>query len=259
MIRNNKLEEGLDTPKTMTIVWTFLNYAAGNFVFPIIVLIIIAIINPNLLFNENVISMNGEFNMSMISMETVFIATGIGQLISFILQIFISKRILQKGWAIFSENKSVIKRNMLMILKNFGYLVLVVIFFSLSAYYLNITSSSENQEVLMEISKVSLPFIIALTVVFAPFMEELVFRNCIFAPLRKKHFILAYLVSGFSFGLLHVISSFAQGIQFKEVFFLFQYSAIGIILCKVYEDTGSIWGSIFLHALYNSIAVLALI
>jgi membrane protease YdiL (CAAX protease family) len=85
-----------------------------------------------------------------------------------------------------------------------------------------------------------------LTCVVAPVCEELFFRGFLFGALRKHGLVVAALVSGVAFGGAHVASS--------PIGFIVPLAVLGVILALLYERTGSLYPSMALHALNNSIA-----
>lgn len=85
-----------------------------------------------------------------------------------------------------------------------------------------------------------------LVCVVAPVAEELFFRGFLFGALRKRGVPIAVLVSGGVFGLAHVASS--------PVGFIVPLATLGMILALLYARTGSLYPSIALHALNNSVA-----
>lgn len=85
-----------------------------------------------------------------------------------------------------------------------------------------------------------------LVCVVAPVCEELFFRGFLFGALRKRGLIVATVVSGLAFGLAHVASS--------PIGFIVPLAALGMILALLYERTGSLYPSMALHALNNSVA-----
>jgi membrane protease YdiL (CAAX protease family) len=80
----------------------------------------------------------------------------------------------------------------------------------------------------------------------APLAEELFFRGFVFGALRRYGFPVAALVSGLAFGGAHVTSS--------PIGFLLPLAALGVILCVIYERTGSLVPCMGLHCLNNSVA-----
>jgi uncharacterized protein len=94
-----------------------------------------------------------------------------------------------------------------------------------------------------------LPFQILLIVIAAPISEEICFRGFLFGGLRTRMpGILAALASGLFFGALHA----PTGLETVP-----QLVVFGAILALLYERTGSIVPGLLLHALNNSVALLA--
>ncbi len=88
-------------------------------------------------------------------------------------------------------------------------------------------------------------------VIFAPFIEEFLFRGMIFAPLCRKSPFLGYAVSMFVFAAFHVIGF--VGVQHWSVllYSLLQYLPAAFVLCWSYQRSCSIWAPIVLHGLLN--------
>jgi membrane protease YdiL (CAAX protease family) len=90
--------------------------------------------------------------------------------------------------------------------------------------------------------------VIVLVTVIAPLGEELFFRGFFFGALRNwRGPVLAAILSGGLFGLIHAGSA--------PVGYLVPLAFFGMGLCLLYELTGSLYPSIALHALNNSIAL----
>lgn len=92
---------------------------------------------------------------------------------------------------------------------------------------------------------------LVITVVLGPFVEEILFRGVIFAPLCKKSPLLAYVLSMTAFAGLHILSFI--GVQHWAVllFSFLQYLPAGFVLCWSYQRSRSIWAPIVLHGLLN--------
>lgn len=81
------------------------------------------------------------------------------------------------------------------------------------------------------------------TVVLAPIAEELLFRGLLYRYLRRKvPIIVAVLISAAVFGILHIV--------FPPLF------VMGIVFALVSEKYDSLYPSMFLHAINNSIVFL---
>lgn len=91
---------------------------------------------------------------------------------------------------------------------------------------------------------------------FAPFMEETIFRGCIFAPLRQKHsFTFSALISGLAFGFLHILASLFMK-DYSQCIYALVYSLCGFVLAIPYEKTGSIFSGMLTHMLYNLLGII---
>jgi membrane protease YdiL (CAAX protease family) len=132
-----------------------------------------------------------------------------------------------------------------------GFVVLgYVTFILISALWLTLVGVKDRENIPIQLgtedSAAALVLGALLTCVIAPICEELFFRGFLFGGLRKHGLILATLVSGVAFGLAHVASS--------PIGFIVPLATLGVILALLYERTGSLYPSIGLHALNNSIA-----
>ena len=96
----------------------------------------------------------------------------------------------------------------------------------------------------------------AVAVFMAPIVEECMFRAGIFGTLRRYSRWGAYLVATLAFSFYHVWS-YALVDPVYWLYFI-QYVPVSLLLCRVYERTNSIWGSVFFHMLVNYIAMNAL-
>jgi membrane protease YdiL (CAAX protease family) len=95
--------------------------------------------------------------------------------------------------------------------------------------------------------------IFVLIVIAAPLSEEIFFRGFMFSGIRNRRgFILAALISSVVWGALH----FTGGDTWTAVI---QLSFFGLVLCWLYEKTGSIRPTIAIHALNNLIAFIYLV
>jgi len=87
----------------------------------------------------------------------------------------------------------------------------------------------------------------ALTCVVAPMCEEFLFRGFIYSAIRNwRGPWPAALITGLLFGLVHGLSAPAAD--------LLPLAFLGVILCVVYELTGSLYPCILVHLLNNTIA-----
>ena len=96
----------------------------------------------------------------------------------------------------------------------------------------------------------------AMAVFLAPIVEEMMFRAAIFGALRHRSRLLAYLAGMLLFPLYHVWG-YALSDPTAWIYIL-QYIPVSYLLCRCYERSDSIWGSVALHMLINYVALNAL-
>lgn len=92
-------------------------------------------------------------------------------------------------------------------------------------------------------------------IIMAPFVEELLVRGTIFAPLCKRSPLLAYAVSMAVFAFLHILGSIGAQPPLQLLRSFLEYLPAGFIMAWAYQRTGSIYGPIALHAFSNALSV----
>lgn len=118
------------------------------------------------------------------------------------------------------------------------------------------SGDSSNQETLIMLSQIAPLSLIFSAVIFAPIIEELVFRGSIQTLLyRKFNPTLSAIITGVIFGLIHVVAGLLGG-SFVEIIYFITYFAMGAILGLIYAKTKNIYICISVHMLNNLIAVL---
>ena len=127
--------------------------------------------------------------------------------------------------------------------------------------------SNANQESLDQ-GMLKYPIIVSIfSVVFAPIVEEFVFRFTIFRPIAQKNKILAYIISVLSFAGIHFISSLSMLLTdmanpeltneialnnfFNDLKTLPIYIVAAFVLTLSYDLNKNIATNILIHALYN--------
>ena len=113
-----------------------------------------------------------------------------------------------------------------------------------------------NNAAVIDMAGVDLGSVSAMAIFLAPIVEELLFRAGIFGLLRRRNRVLAYLVSILAFSLYHVWSYAI--LDWRELLYLVQYIPATYVLCRCYERTNTIWGSIFLHMMINGLSMAAI-
>ena len=118
------------------------------------------------------------------------------------------------------------------------------------------TTTSTNQSEIVQSSYIQPLLNLIVTVGFAPFVEECVFRGGVFLKLREKlGFFWSALISGFLFGLIHVMSSLSAG-DYADVMYVIVYAGIGFLLAYTLEKTKTVYACMAVHAISNLVALI---
>lgn len=126
--------------------------------------------------------------------------------------------------------------------------IIIMFFSNLMIGNLFPSANPNNEEIVQETIK-SAPFIsLIMTTITAPIIEELTFRKSFREIISNKN--LFVIISGISFGLVHIIFSFTNIYDFL---YIIPYAGLGIMLALMYVETNNIFTSIFMHALHNGI------
>ena len=161
--------------------------------------------------------------------------------------------LLVESWDIFRRN---IKQTFQVSLTLFPIMYLTSIAISVLISVVSGQATSGNQTSLNELLGAYPVLTLALTVLFAPIVEELVFRGAFYRYFRAKGmYWFPIFVSAAAFSLIHIWVALRAG-QFTELWFFPLYAVLGIFLSLAYEKTGSIYGSILLHFTYNAVGML---
>lgn len=96
---------------------------------------------------------------------------------------------------------------------------------------------------------------ILIVVFLAPFVEEVLFRGYVFGNLRDHSRTAAYIISCLLFAFLHVWQFAVVSRSLTYFLLMLQYLVPGLVLAWAYERSGTLWGSILLHAFVNALAV----
>ena len=120
----------------------------------------------------------------------------------------------------------------------------------------NTVGSSANQTSITSLLTVAPLLMVLCIVIFAPVLEELIFRLMLFTgSYNYLGRIPAYIISAGLFGFLHIYSSLFAG-NLSEILQIFPYLFMGLGLCFVYEKSNNIYVPIMAHAIINLISVM---
>lgn len=119
----------------------------------------------------------------------------------------------------------------------------------LIGFLLNL-GQAENEQIVQNMLT-TLPLVMLLNAGFiAPIIEELVFRKAFRDAIKNKWLFIA--TSGLVFGLMHVISSS----NLIELIYIIPYGILGIAFAYIYDINDSVFPSIMVHMLHNTILIL---
>ena len=111
-------------------------------------------------------------------------------------------------------------------------------------------STASNEELVQSIIKIYPVYMLLSSVIYAPFIEELIFRKSIRDFINNN--IIYVLISGISFGYIHTLA----GTDSKELLFIIPYAIVGSAFAYIYTKTKNIFVSMTLHAIHNAIVVI---
>lgn len=112
-------------------------------------------------------------------------------------------------------------------------------------------SSTPNNDAVIGIMDLEYNKMYAVTVLLAPFVEEILFRGLLFGAVRNKNRTLAYVVSVLAFSLYHVWQYAV--VDLSALIYMLSYIPVSYALAWCYDRSGSIWVPIGLHMLNNAI------
>lgn len=129
-----------------------------------------------------------------------------------------------------------------------GFLVMVISNFIIVVFTKNgIAGNEESIRSLIEVAPLYMVFSVTL---YAPFTEELIFRKG-FRDVFKNNFIYV-LVSGITFGALHVITYIKTPMDYV---YLIPYCSLGLAFAYTYSNSNNIFSTISMHFLHNTMAI----
>ncbi len=154
---------------------------------------------------------------------------------------------LKKEWKIFKKDPGEIMNT------TFGYwfigLVIMIVSNTL-IIYLTGSKGAQNEQ-LVQSMITAMPLVMLLNAgFFAPFNEEIIFRKSLRKVFDNKWVYV--LLSGFIFGALHVIGS---GKDLVDWLFIVPYASLGCAFALSYYETKTIFSTIFMHMIHNTVLV----
>lgn len=117
-------------------------------------------------------------------------------------------------------------------------------------YILGLNQAQNEQAVQKMINK--MPIMMLITAGFiAPITEEITFRKTFKNTFLNKYLFI--ILSGLVFGSMHVITSYSNAL---ELLYIIPYGSLGMSFAAMYYKTDTIYTSISMHMLHNTILTL---
>jgi membrane protease YdiL (CAAX protease family) len=95
-------------------------------------------------------------------------------------------------------------------------------------------------------------YIVFVTVIYTPFVEEIIFRKLLSNILTNKYIFMV--ISASIFGYFHIMGDFSNISEFISLFI--PIACFGVVLSYSYKKTNNIFIPIIIHLLYNSFVFL---
>ena len=165
-----------------------------------------------------------------------------------IMCILVFKKELKESIKLFKEN---FKAYTSYIFPKLGIMYIIYFILSFIIIFILKLGVSENQKT---IESMPILYTLPLAVIYAPIVEEILFRGCIRKIIKKD--IIYIIISGIIFGLLHTIG---QKTLFEVLVMMIPYGVLGGFFAYLYTKTNNICTNIFCHFMHNSIAMIILI
>ena len=112
-----------------------------------------------------------------------------------------------------------------------------------------------NNDAINDLTKTNLKQIIAIAVLMAPIVEEVLFRGVLFGTIAKKSRVAAYAASIILFSLYHVWQFAVVEGDWSVLVNAIAYVPLSAALTFCYDRTETIWAPIFFHILVNTLAL----
>lgn len=236
MIRNNDLDSGRFKFGYLNSILLIFNYFLGyQYFYPVL---------GSLIFKSTDGTLHPRAQM-------------LGTLITLIVSVMIVRKPLARSFRFFTKS---LGQNIKSIFQHVGLIYVANFIMNILILFIHGNNTSGNQA-LVETGFSLFPVLYAFTaVIFAPIVEEILFRGVLYQELRsEKNYWLPVVISSLSFGLIHTLPLFLMSNDSSEFLFLIVYSIMGYLMTRAYEKTGTIWASIGVHFMNNLIATLVLL
>lgn len=211
-----------------------LNYfLAYQFLFPLVVMIVFSTVDPT-------------SQQLLLGVYLPVFVIGIGS----------SRRYLSKQWYLFCSRFG---HNLWVSLKHNLYIYGTLIIVNTAITFFFGLNESGNQTTVAQAFFADPLIYLLMIVIFAPVIEELLFRGVFYQRFRQDNrFLFALIFSSLAFGAIHVLPIMWISSSLIELVYIIPYGLMGLFMALAFEETGSIFGAISVHFINNLIGVLAL-
>lgn len=135
-----------------------------------------------------------------------------------------------------------------------GLVIMLISNLIISLFFTEATAGNEEQ-VRKFINELPIYMIFSVSI-YAPFVEEIIFRKSIKEIIPGNHFITKYLyilISGLIFAGMHLLGQITSPLDYL---FLIPYGALGIAFAALYHKTDNIFSTIIMHSLHNTATII---
>lgn len=185
-----------------------------------------------------------------ISESTLYIFVFLGMAITYLVTY---RKSLKEDFIHFKKNyKSILKTTTKYYLIGLGIMLVSGIIIGLIGI-----EESTNQNTNIDLFKQAPIIQSIIAIILAPIIEELVFRRSFKNFTNNK--LLFALTTGLIFGGIHVVSSINSLKDLIMLIHLIPYSSVGIAFGYAYKEHNNIIGTMLIHSLHNSIAIIEIL
>lgn len=114
------------------------------------------------------------------------------------------------------------------------------------------SNQSVNEEVVQSILNRYPIYMIFSASIFAPFVEELIFRKSIRDIFDDKYDVLYIIVSGAVFGFIHTLANISN---LMELLYIVPYGIVGSMFAYIYTKTNNILVPMTFHFIHNTMII----
>ena len=237
-----------------------INGVFGSFVYELLLVILVSLVVTAIITGQNPDLLEEEITSRVDKVSFSLVISCISSVITLVVFAFIIG--VKKFGVIIKKlfNKETLKYGFFGALAIMGF---SIFYNSVISSIFDIGTGNANQENVVAFIKNNAFFGFLSVVVFAPIVEEITYRYCLFGGIARKKKWLAYIVSGGVFALMHCVSSVLEYGFTKELLVEFLYVPpylfSGLALCYLYDETSNLGGSYIAHLLNNLVSFIGIV